>query len=167
MNRMLAVMAALLLAVPSALLAQIETPPPEVEAAWLARFEALAAKPPAPALGAHLKRLAAAPAKVRANAATEAWSEENVARDIGSFVRIRGAVAAARRTGRTDRLRCCLRRGLRPVRVGAGRLRPPVGHDRHRPRDCGGKRDVRGRGAAAPRMTGRPSPPFAKQEKRT
>ena len=47
MNKMpVAAMAALLLAVPSALLAQIETPPPEVEAAWLARFEAVSVRNP-------------------------------------------------------------------------------------------------------------------------
>ena len=69
MNRMPTAAAALFLATSAALLAQIETPPPETEAAWLARYEELSSKPPAPALGAHLKRLAAAPAKVRANAA--------------------------------------------------------------------------------------------------
>ena len=70
MNRMsAAAAAAVLLATTATLLAQMETPPPETEAAWLARYEALAAKPPAPALGAHLKRLAAAPAKARINAA--------------------------------------------------------------------------------------------------
>ena len=70
MNRMpAAAVAALFLAASTTLLAQIETPPPETESAWLARYEALVAKPPAPALGAHLKRLATAPEKARINAA--------------------------------------------------------------------------------------------------
>ena len=70
MNRIsVATAAALFLATSATLLAQVETLQPETEAAWLARYEALAAKPPAPALGAHLKRLAAAPAKARENAA--------------------------------------------------------------------------------------------------
>lgn len=50
-------------------MAQLETLPPETEAAWLKRFDELVAKPSAPVIGAHLRRLAGASAKARVNAA--------------------------------------------------------------------------------------------------
>ena len=79
----------LLVFVAASALAQLETLPPETEAAWLARFNDLAAKPPAPIVGAHFKRLADAPAKVRVNAARvadafapDAFSKGFVAYDV-------------------------------------------------------------------------------------